>query len=72
MEVIKDILFYMAVISGSLGLITLLICGVIKGICLLLDHLKVANTLREALALYIKTKNQDRRIEEKDIKVKEE
>lgn len=71
-EILKNFLFYTALGAGTTIIVCLLICGTIRGICLLLDHLKIANTLREALALYIKSKNPDVRIEEKDIKVKEE
>ena len=67
MELIKNILFYMAFISGSIGLITLLICGVIRLVCLLVDHLKIANTLRECLRIYIERKKQPVKLTERDM-----
>lgn len=56
-ELIKNFLFYTAIGAGTTIIICLLICGTIRVIGLLLDHLKIANTLREAIALYIKSKN---------------
>lgn len=67
-ELIKNFLFYTAIGAGTIIIICLLTCGTIRGICLLLDHLKIANTLREAIALYIKSKNPIYKVEEKDIK----
>ena len=68
MELIKNILFYTAIGTGSLSIICLLIAGLIRCICVLLDHLKIANVLRELLALYIKEKTL--KITEEDLKDK--
>ena len=58
MELIKDILFYIALGTGSICLISLFVAITIRCILIMLDHLKVSNVLREALTLYIKTKRQ--------------
>ena len=65
---IKDILYYSVLISGSMILICLLVAGLIRSFCFMLDHLKVANTMREMIQLYIKTKQQEKTLQEKDIK----
>lgn len=67
-ELIKQILYYVLLSAGSFMLICLLIAGIIKCICILIDHLKVANVMREALMLYIKTKRPDLKIKDVDIK----
>lgn len=54
-EIIKGILYYTVLIFGSTTLICLIITGMIKSIFILLDHLKMANTLRKAIRLYVKT-----------------
>lgn len=66
-EVIKNLLYYCVIRIGSTILIWLLIAGLIRTFCFMLDHLKAANVLREALQLYIRTKK-DKRIKEEDIK----
>lgn len=68
MEFIKDVLFYVALLSGSIAFICLFISTIIRCVCILIDHLKIANVMREALNLYIKSKRQDIKLEEKDIK----
>ena len=60
-ELIKDILYYSVLISGSMIFICLLIAGLIRSFCLMLDHLKVANAMREALQLYIKEKRKTKK-----------
>ncbi len=67
-EIIKNVLFYLALISGSIMIICLLIAGIIKCCCILLDQLKVAKVIKEAIILYAKTKNQDLKIREVDLK----
>lgn len=57
-EIIKEILYYTVLIFGSTTLICLIITGMIKSIFILLDHLKMTNTLRKAIMLYIKTNRQ--------------
>lgn len=66
-EVIKSILYYCVLGIGSAIIVCLLIAVLIRSICVMLDHTKVANVLREALQLYIKAKK-DKKLEEKHIK----
>ena len=65
-EIIKEILYYTVLIFGSTTLICLIITGMIKSIFILLDHLKMANTLRKAIKLYIKTNRQTTKIVKAD------
>ena len=67
--IIKEILYWIALGSGSIILVCLFVAGMIKAICILLDHLKVANVLRKALLLYIKTNRKDLKIKEEDINI---
>lgn len=67
-ELIKNFLYYAVIGLGSISLICLLIAGLIRSFCFMLDHLKVANVLKEALLYYIKNKNNDRKITLEDIK----
>lgn len=67
-ELIKIFLYYAVIGLGSISLICLLIAGLIRSFCFMLDHLKVANVLKEALLYYIKNKNNDRKITLEDIK----
>ena len=64
-EIIKEILYYTVLILGS-TLICLIITGMIKSIFILLDHLKMTNTLRKAIMLYIKTNRQTTKIVKAD------
>ena len=72
MEFIKEVLFYIALISGSIAFICLCISAIIRCVCILIDHLKVVNVMKEALQLYIKHKRPDLKIEDKDIKINKE
>ncbi len=65
--IIKEILYYLVLGSGSIALICLLIAGTIRCICILIDHLKVANVLRKALLLYVKVKNPNVQVKDVDI-----
>lgn len=65
-EIIKEILYYTVLIFGSTTLICLIITGMIKSIFILLDHLKMTNTLRKAIKLYIKTNRQNTKIVKAD------
>ncbi len=65
-EIIKEILYYTVLIFGSTTLICLIITGMIKSIFILLDHLKMTNTLRKAIKLYIKTNRQATKIVKAD------
>ena len=67
-EIIKQILYYVSLSAGSIMLICLLIAGIIRCICILIDHFKIVNVMREALMLYIKTKRPDLKVKDVDIK----
>ena len=67
--IIKDFLYWVAIGSGSIFLICLFIVGMIRAICILIDHLKVANVMRKAILLYIETNRKDLKIKEEDINI---
>ena len=67
-EIIKQILYYISLTTGSIMLICLLIAGAIKCICILIDHLRIVNVMKEALILYTKTKRPDLKVKDVDIK----
>lgn len=66
-ELIKDILFYTATISGSICIILLFLCAVFRVFCIFLDHCKIANVLKECLKIYIKQKNPTYKVEAENI-----
>ena len=55
-NILKEILFWIALICGSVSLICLILCGMWRCICLLIDHSKNANMLRIIIKDYIKNK----------------
>ena len=65
-EIIKQILYYVSLSTGSIILICLLIAGAIRCICIMLDHLTIANIMRKALMLYIKTRRPDLKVKGDD------
>lgn len=65
--IIKDFLYWVAIGSGSIFLICLFIVGMIRAICILIDHLKVVNVMRKALTLYIETNRKDIKITKEDL-----
>lgn len=67
-EIIKQILYYVSLGTGSIMLICLLIAGTIRCICILIDHFKIVNVMKEALMLYIKSKRPDLKVKDVDIK----
>ena len=71
-EIVKEFLYWVCIGSGSIFLICLFIASMIRAICILIDHLKVVNVMKEALQLYIKHKRPDLKIEDKDIKTNKE
>lgn len=56
MNIVKEILFWIALICGSISLVCLILCGTWRCICMLLDHSKNANMLRIIIKDYIKNK----------------
>jgi len=69
MELIKNILFYTATISGSICIILLFLCAVYKCFCIFLDHCKNANVLRKCIQIYIKRNRPDIKIELENIDI---
>lgn len=51
-EIFKNILYYTALVSGSIMIISLFISGVIRCVIILLDHLDIAKILYDAISLY--------------------
>ncbi len=66
-EIIKNILYIAAVISGSISLISFFIIATIKMICFAIDSLKVGKIIRECLKIYLKQKRPDLNIKTEDI-----
>ena len=66
---IKEALFYIALICGSVSLICLFLCGTYRCICLLIDHSKNANMLRKVIKYYIDNKTKFK-VKEEDINLK--
>lgn len=60
-EMTKIFLYNMALGAGTMILICLLIAGVIRAFCIMLDHLKVGKVLKELLPLYIKEKRKPKK-----------
>ena len=67
-EIFKETLFYIALGTGSVMLISLLIAGIIKCLCILLDQLKVGKIIKEGIILYIKNKNLNLKVKKVDLK----
>lgn len=66
-EIIKDILYYISLIIGSIAIISLLIVVTMRCICILLDHLKAGNVIKKALELYIKENTKIKKIKAEDV-----
>lgn len=66
-EIIKNILYYTAIITGSISLILLFLCALYRVICIFIDHCKNANVLKECLLIYIKQKQPNLKIKPEDI-----
>lgn len=67
-NILKEILFWIALICGSVSLICLILCGTWKCICLLIDHSRDANKLREIIKYYIDNKT-SRKVKIEDIRL---
>lgn len=57
-EIIKNCLYYISLGAGSIILICLLVAGIIRSFCFMLDHLKVVKVFRELIPLYIQKKRE--------------
>ena len=71
-EIIKDILFYSALSCGSIFLLCLFGIIIVRMIGFLIDHLTVANVMKECLEIYIKQKNPVYKIKDEDIILKKD
>lgn len=69
-EIIKDILFTIVLITGSLCVIMILLCALYRCFCIFLDHMKNANVLRKCMMIYIKRKRPDIKLELEQIDIK--
>ena len=69
-EIIKDILLTIVLITGSLCVIMLLLCALYRCFCIFLDHMKNANVLRKCMMIYIKRKRPDIKLELEQIDIK--
>lgn len=69
-EIIKNILFIIALITGSICIIMLLLCALYRCFCVFLDHMKSADVLRKCMMIYIKRKRPDIKLELEQIDIK--
>ena len=71
-EMIKNILFGVALISGSICLILLFLILVYRVILIFIDNMKNANVFRQCLMIYIHRKRPDIKLELKDIDIQKQ
>ena len=71
-KVIKNILFGVALISGSICTILLFLILLYRVILIFIDNMKNANVFRQCLMIYIHRKRPDIKIELEDIKIKKQ
>lgn len=71
-EIIKNILFWVATISGSVCLILLFLVLVYRVILIFIDNMKNANVFRKCLMIYIKRNRPDIKMELEDIDIKKQ
>ena len=69
-EIIKDILFTIVLITGSLCVIMILLCALYRCFCIFLDHMKNANVLRKCMKKKKKRKRPDIKLELEQIDIK--
>ena len=68
-EVIKNILFGVALISGSICTILLFLILLYRVILIFIDNMKNVNVFRQCLMIYIHRKRPDIKIELEDIDI---
>ena len=68
-EIIKNILFGVALISGSICTILLFLILLYRVILVFIDNMKNANVFRQCLMIYIHRKKPDIKIELEDIDI---
>lgn len=71
-EMIKNILFGVALISGSICLILLFLILAYRVILVFIDNMKNANVFRQCLMIYIHRKRPDIKLELKDIDIQKQ
>ena len=71
-EMIKNILFGVALISGSICLILLFLILAYRVILVFIDNMKNANVFRQCLMIYIHRKRPDIKIELEDIDIQKQ
>ena len=71
-EIIKNILFWVATISGSICLVLLFLVLVYRVILIFIDNMKNANVFRKCLMIYIHRRNPDIKLELEDIDIKKQ
>lgn len=71
-EIIKNILFWIATISGSICLILLFLILVYRVILIFIDNMKNANVFRQCLMIYVHRKRPDIKIELEDIDIQKQ
>lgn len=69
-EIIKNILFVVALVSGSICTILLFLILLYRVILVFIDNMKNANVFRQCLMIYIHRKRPDIKIELEDIDIK--
>ena len=71
-EIIKNILFGVALISGSICIILLFLILLYRVILVFIDNMKNANVFRQCLMIYIHRKRPDIKIELEDIDIQKQ
>lgn len=71
-EIIKNILFLVATISGSICLVLLFLVLVYRVVLIFIDNMKNANVFRQCLMIYIHRKRPDIKIELEDIDIQKQ
>lgn len=71
-EIIKNILFGVALISGSICTILLFLILLYRVILIFIDNMKNANAFRQCLMIYIHRKRPDIKIELEDIDIQKQ
>lgn len=72
MEIIKNILFGVALVSGSICTILLFLILLYRVILVFIDNMKNANVFRQCLMIYIRRKRPDIKIELEDIDIQKQ
>ncbi len=71
-EIIKNILFGVVLVSGSICTILLFLILLYRVILVFIDNMKNANVFRQCLMIYIHRKRPDMKIELEDIDIQKE